>query len=248
MELKVRNITLNQGKPKICVPLVGVDVQEVVNEIKDLKGLQYDLVEWRLDYFQDHSSIISDSYQVREALNDTVLLGTCRTSREGGNWDIQEDEYLDLLKKMVDSQNFDIIDVEAYFNEDIVNEVVKYAHDNHVRVILSYHDFTSTPSEEEIVSRLQYMADHNADICKIACMPQNKEDVIHLLNATKQASTLIKQPLCTMSMGQLGVTSRMVGELFASSMTFGCNTNSSAPGQIFANQLNAILDLIHVKH
>lgn len=248
MELKVRNITFDNGKPKICVPLVGSDAQEVVKEIKDLNGLQYDLVEWRVDYFENHSSIISDSYQVRAALNDTVLLGTCRTHKEGGNWNISQEEYKQLLIEMIDSHNFDMIDVEAYFDEVIVNEVVKYAHNNNVKVILSYHDFTSTPSEEEIIQKLDYMNHHDADICKIACMPQNKEDVIHLLNATKQASTVIDKPLCTMSMGQLGVTSRMVGELFGSSMTFGCNTNSSAPGQIFANQLNAILDLIHVKH
>ena len=85
-----------------------------------------------------------------------------------------------------------------------------------------------------------------ADIPKIAVMPTCKRDVITLLAATEEMTTKHNgTPIITMSMGSMGLISRLCGEAFGSSVTFGAVGESSAPGQMNASDLNTILELIH---
>ena len=79
----------------------------------------------------------------------------------------------------------DIIDVELFTGEKEVKEILDYAHKHNVYVIMSNHDFKKTLTYEQIIDRLCNMQEYDADICKIALMPQNKEDVLTLLKATK---------------------------------------------------------------
>lgn len=75
------------------------------------------------------------------------------------------------------------------------------------------------------------MQDMNADIPKIAVMPQNRKDVLTLLAATEEMATnYADRPIITMSMAGTGVISRLCGEVFGSSMTFGAAKKASAPG------------------
>ncbi|HFB3637004.1 TPA: type I 3-dehydroquinate dehydratase, partial [Neisseria gonorrhoeae] len=83
-----------------------------------------------------------------------------------------------------------------------------------------------------------------ADICKIAVMPQSSEDVLTLLSATLEAKRLVAKPVITMSMGQTGAVSRLAGQVFGSSITFGSGTQNSAPGQIGVSALRAALDCL----
>lgn len=53
------------------------------------------------------------------------------------------------------------------------------------------------------------------------------------------------RPLLTMSMGGTGTVSRLAGEIFGSCATFGTIGESSAPGQIPADELAQVLDVIH---
>ena len=90
------------------------------------------------------------------------------------------------------------------------------------------------------------MQDMNADIPKIAVMPQSKRDVLTLLAATEEMVTdYADRPIITMSMAGTGVISRLCGEVFGSSMTFGAAEKASAPGQIGVNDLSAMLTLLH---
>ena len=53
------------------------------------------------------------------------------------------------------------------------------------------------------------------------------------------------RPLITMSMGPVGMISRLCGEVFGSALTFGSVGKASAPGQVNANDLAGVLKLIH---
>ena len=103
-----------------------------------------------------------------------------------------------------------------------VRTVIDAAHNYSVRVIASNHDFYATPSKEEIIVRLIKMQELGADILKIAVMPQNSRDVITLLSATEEMARLYaERPLITMSMGGVGLISRLCGGTFGSAVTFG---------------------------
>jgi 3-dehydroquinate dehydratase-1 len=70
--------------------------------------------------------------------------------------------------------------------------------------------------------------------------------VLTLLNATNQMDTQYAEiPLITMSMGQLGICSRICGGVFGSALTFGAGKNISAPGQIGVQELRRCLQQVH---
>ena len=113
-----------------------------------------------------------------------------------------------------------------------------------VPVILSSHDFRKTPEPEELLLRLRTMERLGAGIAKLAVMPKSEKDVLALLAATREAADTVSCPVITMSMGAMGVISRVSGRLTGSCMTFGSAGRASAPGQLPAGTLSEILEML----
>ena len=156
------------------------------------------------------------------------------------------EEYTILNKEVANSGDVDLIDIEMFSGDDIVKENIYNIHKAGVLVVGSNHDFIKTPEKDKIISRLGRMQDMGADILKLAAMANNPEDVIKLLDATNEMySKYANRPLVTISMGPLGVISRLGGEVFGSAMTFGAVGQESAPGQIPLDELVHILGIIH---
>ncbi|MCC0650255.1 type I 3-dehydroquinate dehydratase [Clostridioides sp. ZZV15-6598] len=247
--VQVKNIKIGEGIPKICVPIVGKTKEEIIEEVNDLKGICLDVVEWRVDFFENVENI----QQVKDVLNElrkyipnTPLLFTFRSIKEGGQKLISKDYYTILNKEISNTGLIDLIDVELFMGDEIVNEIVEFAHEKEVKVVMSNHDFNKTPEKEEIISRLCKMQKLGADLPKIAVMPQNERDVLVLLTATNEmVQVYADRPIITMSMAGMGVISRLCGEIFGSSLTFGAAKKVSAPGQISVEELNSILHVLH---
>jgi len=180
------------------------------------------------------------------ALNNIPLLFTFRTSKEGGEKEIDPKIYAKLNKDVAATGLVDMIDIEAFIGDEIVKDIIKCAHAVDVKVVASNHDFDKTPSKDDIIHRLRKMQDLGADILKIAVMPKCKLDVLELLEATVIMSEKYgDRPIITMSMASTGIISRLVGEVFGSALTFGAATKASAPGQINVEDLHEVLQLIH---
>ena len=164
---------------------------------------------------------------LREALGNIPLLMTFRTSKEGGEKAIEPAAYAELNIKAAQTGYVDLIDVEIFTGDEIVKKIIDGAHAAGVKVIASNHDFFKTPAKADI-------------------MPQNRKDVLTLLAATEEMATnYADRPIITMSMAGTGVISRLCGEVFGSSMTFGAAKKASAPGQMGVNDLSTVLDLLH---
>ena len=245
----VRKIKIGEGIPKICVPIVGVTKEAIIEEAKTIAALSADIVEWRADWYEDvflFEDVRSVLKSLREILQETPLLFTIRTAKEGGEKSIDNATYIALNKAVIESGEIDLLDVELFSGDKVVEEIIGYAHQNQVKVIASNHDFEKTPSKEEIISRLQKMQEMGADILKIAVMPKSTKDVITLLSATEEMSTnYAKQPIVTMSMSREGLISRLAGEIFGSAITFGAAGKASAPGQIPVQELRKVLEILH---
>ena len=180
------------------------------------------------------------------ALGDVPILFTFRTAKEGGEKAIDMDAYKELNIKAAQTGLVDLIDVEVFSGDDVVTEIIEAAHAAGVKVVASNHDFDKTPDKDDIVGRLRKMQALNADIPKIAVMPQSKKDVLTLLAATEEMATeYADRPIITMSMKGTGVISRLSGEVFGSALTFGAAKKASAPGQMGVNELNTVLQLLH---
>ena len=86
----------------------------------------------------------------------------------------------------------------------------------------------------------------DADIVKLAVMPQNMEDVLKLLSVTNEFKEENPDtPVITMSMGKMGMISRLCGESFGAAVTFAAHKKASAPGQMEMHEVADILEKMH---
>lgn len=51
--IKVRDIEIGAGAPKIIVPIVGVTKDDIIAEAKTFYSIPVDMVEWRVDWFEN---------------------------------------------------------------------------------------------------------------------------------------------------------------------------------------------------
>ena len=247
--VNIRGVEIGAGIPKICVPIVGVTKEEILAQAKSLQTLPVDVVEWRIDWFEnvfDFDSLKDTLTDLRAALGDLPLLMTFRTSKEGGEKAIEPEAYAELNIKAAQTGLADLVDVEVFTGDEIVSRIIREVHAAGVKIVASNHDFDKTPDKDDIVSRLRKMQDMDADIPKIAVMPRCKRDVLTLLAATEEMATdYADRPIITMSMAGTGVISRLCGEVFGSALTFGAAGKASAPGQMGVQDLNTVLGLLH---
>lgn len=247
--VSVRNVVIGEGMPKICTPIVGTTREEIIEEVKAISALPADIVEWRVDWYEDvfdPAETLSVLRELRKIIGEMPLLMTFRTLKEGGSRDIGAEEYTDINIMAAESGLVDMIDVELFMGDDIVEKIISRAHETGVKVVVSNHDFGKTPSEENLIERLRRMQDLGADIPKIAVTPSSKKDVLTLLSATEEmVSQYADRPIITMSMGAEGAISRIAGEFFGSAVTFGSGVKASAPGQIGVRQLKTLLEDLH---
>lgn len=249
--VKLKNLTIGEGRPKICVPIVGKTLEEMTDaavHISELR-IQPDLVEVRIDWYEDvfqKKKVEELLKAMKRVLKDMPLLFTFRTAKEGGEQTISFEQYKELLLEVAETKLVDAVDVEVFSFDEPVEELVKLLSQKEMVVIGSNHDFEKTPEEEELVRRMYAMEEIGVDIAKIAVMPVNTKDVLTLLLATTRVGedeTMC--PVITMSMSGQGVISRLAGEVFHSAVTFASAGKASAPGQIPIEQLKQVLEVIH---
>ncbi|KAF5035934.1 3-dehydroquinate dehydratase [anaerobic digester metagenome] len=247
--IQCKNLIFNSGLPKICIPLTGKNITSILDEINDLNQVDHDLAELRIDFYEDvddFSKAVDLLKKIRE-IYFKPLLFTFRTKKEGGVHDMSEENYFELIHMAIDSGLIDMVDIELFSHEESLRKAVAFAHEKHIKVVMSNHDFHKTPDKDEIIKRLVKMQENGADISKIAVMPTCDDDVLELLSATMEVKNKYGFPCITMSMGRLGAITRLSGELFGSCMTFAVVKNTSAPGQISAAKVKDVLDLLHLE-
>lgn len=259
--VKIRNITLGDGMPKICVPIVAADEKELADQLSLLANAPHDLVEFRADAFAgitDESILKKVLQQMREKIKDTPLLFTYRTPKEGGREtadsntaergpDAGGQAYLLLNKAAAETGLVDLVDVEYYTLAGAepsgqMRSCIRELQEMGVKVVGSSHDFAGTPPEEEMIRTLTAMQELGVDVTKLAVMPHSRQDVVRLIRAAVlMEEQYADRPCVTMSMGQIGMITRMIGCFSGSAITFAAAGKSSAPGQISAVEMARIL-------
>lgn len=244
--LKIRNLELGAGRPKICVPLTGDTEEKLLAEARAAREAHAELVEWRADRCQEIYNIgrmEEIARMLRREMAECPIIFTCRT--EDGQFSIDRNAYVELNSRMIETGSIDLIDVELFMGEEVCARLSEYAHARGVYVIISNHDFQKTPDVDVLVQRILSMHYLGADIPKVAVMPKQPRDVLKLLQATDTYNQWYGDcPIITMSMGQMGAISRLCGETFGSSVTFATVGAASAPGQMSVATVREILEVL----
>ncbi|MGP4915497.1 type I 3-dehydroquinate dehydratase [Brachybacterium tyrofermentans] len=255
----VRGIELGRARPEIIVPLVGDDHDAVLAQADAALKTPARIIEWRIDRFrpdledsEDHRDVVLATLPALRAKlgPDKALLATVRTDAEGGSRRIRDLDLAVLLEALMGSRRagtqsqVDMIDIETSRSPEIVARVITTAHRNGVVVIGSFHDLEGTPDEAEIAELLRSQRRLGADVPKIAVTPRTARDVLTLLSASLTVASERTGPHIAISMGTLGVASRVSAESFGSAATFATAGAPSAPGQLGADDVARMLELL----
>ncbi len=249
-ELKIRNMILKPGRPKVVVPLVSQHPAEIIEECENLKDLPCDMVEWRADYYlagiEDIDAHLSDKHgyldmvkildDVNYIVDEKPLIFTVRSKDQGGQLKLTKSQLESVYGLAAETQLVDIIDIELVdengeVNVEWVRHQIDEAHRHGVKVMLSHHDFTGTPEPGKIVAMVKNMYMMGADICKFASAAADKKDAENLLKATAFLTKNNIGPIIMIAMGEAGVATRVAAGRYGSCMTFAAGKGNSAPGQ-----------------
>ena len=248
VQKQVELSALAQLPVKTIVPITAKTKEQAIAQAKVIAANQdADLAEFRidlLDFAADSKQVIALGHELKKILGDKPMIATIRTNNEGGKLTISDADYGKTYQAYLKQPFMDMLDVEMFRDQQVVKNTVKLAHDKKVLIVMSNHNFQKTPNEDEIVKRLLKQDELGADILKIAVMPQSKQDVFTLMNATLKVSQQSKKPLLTMSMGKLGTISRIATANMGGSFSFGMIGEASAPGQIDVTQLEQFLKTV----
>ena len=246
---EVRDIRIGEGMPKICIPITGINVNQILSQGLKIMRSPADLIEWRADYFRkctNKDALKSLLGKLNDRIEGRPLLMTLRTSEEGGCISISDEEYIETYKAAMSTGFVDMIDVQYMKKAGVRDALLTSAAEYGVKVIFSYHDFSKTPDDDFMTETLIGMQSAGADIAKIAFMPQNPSDVLRLMSVTEKVSSIDGMiPIITISMSAMGIISRISGETFGSAVTFATAGESSAPGQLDADEVDRIMVQMH---
>ena len=183
--VQIKDVVLGEGRTKVIVPITGRTADELVEQASTLAAHDLDLVEWRVDFFEnalDTGAVLAVGARVVEALNGKPVLFTFRTKGEGGQQEIGPLQYVEINSALIESGLIDAVDVEQFYDAAAGDAVIGAAKANGVAVVGSNHDFFGTPPADVIVERLVAMQERGCDIAKMAVMPKDAGDVLTLLN------------------------------------------------------------------
>lgn len=247
-KIQKKGLALGEGKPLVCVPVTERGQGEILSEIQYLTKCGVDMIEWRLDWYEDAEdigSVVGLLHEMEPMLSHTPLLFTFRSKKQGGQRELGTEEIMAINEAAAQTGVPDLIDVE-YFLYDRPSKIIGKLQRHGVGVVTSHHDFEETPNPGVLGMLLEKMHTGGADVVKLAVMPNDHQDVLNLLSATEHFKERHPEtPVITMSMGRLGVISRLCGEVFGSCVTFGSHEKPSAPGQMQMDDLALVLEKIH---
>lgn len=129
-------------RPKICVPIVAPLRDGIIREAKQIAKLPVEMVEWRIDFYAGYEREILDVItELKCVFNEKELLVTIRTVAEGGEKNGSRFDYFETIRKILEQQTADYVDVEAARDEEKVKALCQKYSNSKTKVIGSYHDF-----------------------------------------------------------------------------------------------------------
>lgn len=247
-------VPLAPDVPAIAVPVQAGDVDELLALARAAVAAGAEVLEWRIDAIEGAAvgtmpdgAARPDLERFPEAvarllrrLRATVgapVLATYRSRDEGGPGVLDDDGYRALLLALV-AARADAVDVELSRPAALAEEVARCAHEAGIAVVGSSHDFTRTPPDLD--DRFAELARRGSDVLKVAATPQDAADVLRLLTAAVHARATHGRAVLPVSMGRLGVLSRVAGGLWRAPVTFAAVGRGSAPGQLGVAEVTEI--------
>ena len=219
--------------------IVAVISEEPVESAKAAKWLGADLLELRLDMLGfSNPDEMKKAIEKVKSTTGLPCIATNRLQADGGKWTGSDEARIELLGQAL--LTTDAVDIELAADTVLRDSLIRTAKAAGKTVIVSSHDFKSTPSPAEMKEILDSSFKAGADIAKLAVTPASMQDTLNLLQVTLDAGG----PVCTISMGDTGRHTRIAAPCYGSVLTYGSIGKAVAPGQIQIHQLKSALEIL----
>ncbi len=221
-------------RAEICLSIGESSMEAVLAEL-ETSGECYRFVEWRVDKLEGAENLTKEDFiaklkLLRENTKKYKLI-VCYRGDE-------------LVAERVARWSIgiaDIIDID--FFDPKLERIIREAHRNRCKVIVSYHDDEKMPSKTEIAELFLKMEKTGADYLKLAAMANTETDTYELLEGAAAYMHLRKpKSIIAVAMGEEGQVSRICAGDFGSRISYGYSGTPTAPGQIEVCKLSKYMD------
>ncbi|TYH53138.1 hypothetical protein ES332_D09G077900v1 [Gossypium tomentosum] len=231
LKMDVNGGEMRKNPTLICAPLMADSIDKMVTLMAKAKATTADLVEIRLDSLKNFNPFEDLNVLIKQSPLPTLF--TYRPVWEGGQYDGDEKKRLDVLRLAMEL-GADYIDVELKVAHEFIKSIGGKKPEK-IKVIVSSHNYQSTPSVVELGNLVVKIQSTGADIVKIATTAIDITDVARIFQITVHSQV----PIIGLVMGERGLISRILCTKFGGYLTFGTLEGGvvSAPGQPTINDL-----------
>jgi 3-dehydroquinate dehydratase type I len=220
----------------ICIPIKDEQTNKILLKM-ELAAPKADVLEIWIDQIKD-----LNLFKIIQS-KPLPLIIVNKPIREKGDFTGSEENRVELLMQAIDL-GADYIDIGIDTSTKLIKKLVQH-NKKRAKIIISYHNFRSTPDEEELSKIIDKSYRLKADIVKIATKANTYEDNIKIFNILKKYKSK-KKKVIGLCMGDRGKMSRVVAPLIGSHLTFAPLEieQSTAPGQLTVTQLERLWDVL----
>lgn len=195
----------------ICVSLLKDSVDQVVNALKSLT-----LAEVRLETLPQTEEMVKTVFNCK-----AQIVATNRVN------DQSEQTRQQVLLWAVEN-GAAYVDVEIESEQSFKQPIIEKAKKEGCKVIVSYHNYNTTPSKQELDNIIKTCFEQGADIAKVACLAKTEAHAARILGLADDSRTVLP-----IGMGKKGQIVRIAAPFVGSPFTFAClPEEQAAPGQI----------------
>lgn len=213
------------GRDQICAVVAAPTSAEMLRALRDRDALKKSrTVELRLDWLKDASEMERLLAKLRVNRARTCVIATLRRRQAGGKYAGTRDEQLKWLKVAAED-GCAWCDLEIETAERVPLAALRELHQAGARVMISFHDFRSTPRDlRRVVRRLDRC---HGDAIKIATESRTISDGARLLEIARGRRNVVAVP-----MGEAGLPARVLALRAGSALAYAAAAAATAPGQL----------------
>ena len=223
-------MTSRQPFPKICVALGLPRIETLLEHAKREIENGETFLEFRLDYLDAPEKALPPIQAFLAAHPEATLLATCRRHHNHGRFNGSIEHEWKILNAAID-HGAHAVDFEIETAEAIADKLPALR--DKARLIISWHNFETTPNLEFALRRLTRIP---ADAYKLVTTARKPSDVGRVLAVGKRNP---KIPLVILAMGETGFATRVLSPACNGIFTYAAPTSAegTAAGQVSSRLL-----------
>lgn len=220
----------NESFPKICVALGAHTPEHLFDHAQHEIEQGDSFLEFRLDFLDHPHQGIDVLKKTLARYPEASILATCRRHQNHGRFNGSVEEQLHLLEQAIEGGAM-AVDVEIETAEVASDHVGRLR--NHCKLVVSYHNFETTPNMDQVLRRMTRIP---ADAYKIVTTARKQSDNSRVLALARSNPRV---PMVVLAMGEVGFPTRVLSTAFSGLYTYAAplRAEGTAAGQVTARVL-----------